>query len=210
MLTPITILKPLCLQTVLTSERSPTPIVVPDQPDFRELAAHIADALSIRSGYRFPVIPQAQDAEPGPPPGEGSAILIGHSMCLPALAHLYDQHYVYCDALYPGPGGYVVRTVHNPFGDGRNFVVLGGSNFAGVARAVKRFLAELGPGPELTLGHRILVQTDALPLKTTPTMQRDADATIRYHLTEGNRNRAFFSALSAGLLYHLTGHSGWA
>ncbi|MDP6777530.1 MAG: hypothetical protein QGI83_12280, partial [Candidatus Latescibacteria bacterium] len=44
---------------------------------------------------------------------------------------------------YPGEDGYEVRTIHNPFGTGKNVVQLGGSTPEGVARAGEAFLAHL-------------------------------------------------------------------
>ena len=56
----------------------------------------------------------------------------------------------------PGPGGSVVRTCHNPFGDGHNLVYVGGSDDAGVAAATETLIAKLseagGGRGALTIG----------------------------------------------------------
>ncbi len=58
------------------------------------------------------------------------------------LSVLYGERYVVADSIYPGEGGYVVRTVHDPFAKGFNVLVLAGSNRAGVDKAVDVFIAK--------------------------------------------------------------------
>ena len=69
---------------------------------------------------------------------------------------LYDLSYTFLDRKYPGPGGYVVRSLHSPFGDGRNVLFAGGSDDEGVHRAADALVAKLraagGTRGELSVG----------------------------------------------------------
>ena len=75
------------------------------------------------------------------------------------LAWLYGEGYAMADSLYPGPGGHVVRTVHDPFAKGVNVLVLAGSDAAGVKTAVDVFLAKYAKpkGRDLVLPAPIVV-----------------------------------------------------
>ena len=68
--------------------------------------------------------------------------------------------------VYPGKGGYELRTVHNPFGDKVNYVIVGGSDDAGVSTAVDRLIARAGK----TLG-------PVLDVKIYPELPKDIPST---------------------------------
>jgi len=61
------------------------------------------------------------------------------------LAVLWGEGYVAADSIWPGEGGHVIRTVHDPFALGSNVLVLAGSDDAGVAKAVEVFQREYLP-----------------------------------------------------------------
>jgi len=61
------------------------------------------------------------------------------------LAKLWGQGYVVADSIFPDEGGYVVRTVHDPFARGINVIALAGSDPAGVQRAVDVFVDRYVP-----------------------------------------------------------------
>ena len=60
------------------------------------------------------------------------------------------------DLRYPGKNGYVVRTLHNPFGDGHNVLFVGGSDLPGVNTATDVLVKELtkttGRGRDFVVG----------------------------------------------------------
>jgi len=58
---------------------------------------------------------------------------------------LWGRGQAMASQLYPGPGGHVIRTIHDPFGLGRNVLLLAGSDAAGVEQAVTRFLEAYVP-----------------------------------------------------------------
>jgi len=63
----------------------------------------------------------------------GNVIVLGNRSTNATCGALYDRYYTLVDLKYPGPNGYALRTVHNPFGNGFGAVIVGGSDDAGVA-----------------------------------------------------------------------------
>jgi len=62
----------------------------------------------------------------------GSGLLIGNLADSRAVRDLYYRFLLVTDRGYPGPGGYEIRTLLDPFGRGHNFVHLGYSDRAGL------------------------------------------------------------------------------
>ena len=148
-------LKDLYLTTRLVVDGKPNAtIVVPRSGGYTDLAARIARAVAELSGVPLPV---AHDEAPeAAVPIRGHLIVLGNRSTNQALRKLYDLYYTLLDLKYPGPGGYVVRTLHNPFGDGRNVILVGGSDLEGVAAGtsvlVQRLNAARGPRGQLAVG----------------------------------------------------------
>ena len=72
--------------------------------------------------------------------GAANVIAIGNVLDNRLAGGLWGRGQAMASQLYPGPGGHVIRTVHDPFGLGRNVLLLAGSDAAGVEQAVTRFL----------------------------------------------------------------------
>ena len=151
---PITELKDLCIQTDLTSAR----IVAP---------AHCDELVSLINDSAQTPYPYLEDA-PGMLPPSSTLILLGNRSTNSVVSELYDRFYTLLDLQYPGPGGHVVRTLHNPYGNGHNIILVGGSDHAGISKATDVFLERLraNNGPaighlmEIELGDGIEVPTD--------------------------------------------------
>ncbi len=69
-----------------------------------------------------------------------NVIALGNANDNRLIGALWGRGYAYASALYPGPGGYVIRTVHDPFALGHNVLILGGTDAPGVRKAVDLFL----------------------------------------------------------------------
>ncbi len=69
-----------------------------------------------------------------------NVIALGDVFSNRVIAALLGRQQTRADTLYPGPDGYVIRTVHDPFATGHNVLVLAGSDDAGVAKAVEQFI----------------------------------------------------------------------
>jgi len=118
-------------------------IVHPDDPGYADLAARVAAAVEAASGVALPVRPAGQLTAAD---REQHLVCLGRMNNNPLAQELYLWRYVAADDWFPGPGGYDVRTVHDPWGNGRNVIMLGGSDLEGVTEAVTQFLDRLPRG----------------------------------------------------------------
>lgn len=154
-------LKDLHLKTALVAGgRSRVTIIRPASGVYDSLAERVQRAIAGVTGVTVPIA--ADDSPAGAVPIQGNLIALGNRSANRTIGRLYDLYYCILDLKYPGPGGYNVRTLHSPFGDGRNVILLGGSDAAGVEAAVEAFLPDLaaaggGPG-ELSLGHLMRIR----------------------------------------------------
>ncbi len=140
-------LKPLYLETALVAGgQAVAAIVVPAA--YAEHAAAVNAAIRACAGAELPVF---SDDAVGLP-FDRNVIALGNRSTNRFIGQLYNRYYTLLDLRYPGPGGYVVRTLHNPMGDGHNVVFLGGSDPAGVGKAATAFaqrVSERPPGSAL-------------------------------------------------------------
>ena len=144
-------LKDLHLETTLVSDGAPAAvIVVPADARYDAALERIQRALQARSGVRLPV--RRGVADPAKQLADTHVIALGNMSSNPFIYKLYCQWYCLLDLKYPGKGGYVVRSVHNPYATGRNVILVGGSDDQGVARAADRFCALLPKGKTVKLG----------------------------------------------------------
>jgi hypothetical protein len=70
-------------------------------------------------------------------------ILLGSLNTNRAIQPLYAEFLCSTDATYPGGDGHDLRTIVNPYGNGTNIILAGGSTQAGTARAMERLLAAI-------------------------------------------------------------------
>ena len=145
--------KDLHLTTRLVHEGKPAAtIVAPDS--LRAPATALQAAIRQITGVTVPVV--GDTAPEASVPLRGNLILLGNRSTNRAIRALYDRSYTFLDRKYPGPGGHEVRSLHNPFGDGRNVLFAGGSDAVGVGRAaealVKRLQTAGGARGELSVG----------------------------------------------------------
>ncbi|NUP99941.1 MAG: PQQ-like beta-propeller repeat protein, partial [Armatimonadetes bacterium] len=83
-----------------------------------------------------------------------TAIMLGSVDTNPAMMVLYSRFFTPVDAICPGPGGHLVQTVHDPFGRGRNVVVVGAStddDLLAAAEALAEAVAAQPKGNSLKL-----------------------------------------------------------
>ncbi len=130
-------LKDLHQQIPLVGDRkAASAIVVPaGDSTYRAAATQIQQAVETRTGVRLPIL---TDDDPGAAvPLRQNLILLGNRSTNQSLARLYDQYYCLVDLKYPGPKGYMIRTVHNPYGNGNSAVIVGGSDAEGVEKGAR-------------------------------------------------------------------------
>jgi len=116
-------------------------VFVPAGEVYREVAQGLVNGVLRRTGIGLPVKTSAMAWRPDPPASH--AIVLGNANNNGLVALLYSLGYCAADAVYPGRGGYVVRTIHDPWGTGRNVILLGVCDPQGAGRAVEEFLRVL-------------------------------------------------------------------
>ncbi len=139
--------RPLRRETPLIGGGNPPAVVAGDDAPSRAAARALATGLSAALGQDVPVVESIADAGLG----ERTVLAVGTCVTNPLVARLYHNWYAQEDSLYPGPGGYTLRTVTDPYpwrGD-MDVIVIGGSDEAGLAAGVRRLLALVGAGGEL-------------------------------------------------------------
>ena len=170
-------LKDLNLDTELVRNGRPNlTIVTPESGVYAGPAERIQAAIQARTGMLVPI---EEDTSPaGAVPISGHVIVLGNRSDNRMIEALYNLYYTLLDLRYPGPGGYEVRSLHNPFGNGHNVIFAGGSDARGVEAAadllaVKVSGAKGGEGGltlgwlmEISLGTGIRVPEDIREFET--------------------------------------------
>ncbi|MFQ6130451.1 MAG: hypothetical protein ACE5R4_00295 [Armatimonadota bacterium] len=134
---PIRKVRELSRETMLVDNGQPAgAILIPELADYRPLGTKIQARIEELTGARLPVVTSLEEVPKG-----GSIIALGSMMKNDLVARLHFNRYVRVDAASPGPGGYVIWTVAEPYGLelGQNVVVVAGSDPAGKSAAVEAF-----------------------------------------------------------------------
>jgi hypothetical protein len=148
---PIVKLKKLYLDTVLVEKGAANAvIVVPAGGKYATEAVLLQRGIQKLSGVTVPL--QGDDVPPEELLKTKNVLVLGNMATNRFIEKLYRQWRVILDLRYPGPGGYVVRSLHNPYATGRNVIFIGASNDAGVTEAAKVFVGGLRPGKTLKVG----------------------------------------------------------
>jgi len=85
-------------------------------------------------------------------------ILIGNLSDSHIVKNLYFRFLTATDLWYPGPGGYEIRTLLDPYGKGGNIIHIGYSDEDGLRKALLRFLPEITK----TIGQMIEIKPNRL------------------------------------------------
>jgi len=135
-------LKDLHINTLLVNDGRPNvTIIAPASGIYERQARRTQDHIEALTGVRVPI--EADESAAGSVPVTGNLIVLGNRSTSKTISELYNRYYTLLDLRYPGQGGCVVRTVHNPFGNGKNIVLIGGSDTEGVQAATEAFVQEL-------------------------------------------------------------------
>lgn len=201
----------LYLDTAIVGAGKPAlEIVTPASGEFDQLARSIVDAVRKKTGVTLPVV--RDDRPAAERLASHHLLLLGNRDDNAAVAELYDQYYCILDLDYPGRGGHVVRTLHNPFNTGRNVILAGGSDADGHRAAVKALLEKIAKLPDaagaLTVGRLMEIKLGA-GIKV-PADAKDARIMER---SRGYGDFGYFgwNSLSKNLaLYYMTGDEKFA
>ncbi len=148
----------LCIDTDLVKNGQPQAKIAIDARH-RALADQINNAIFAKTGVRLPVV--SDEPYRDLKTLDSNLILIGNRDSNQAIAKLYMLHYTLLDAVNPGKSGFEVRSLHTPFGNGKNVIFAGASDPAGEAAAVKKLIEKINAlpkGKDLKLGYLIEIK----------------------------------------------------
>ena len=210
-------LKDLCLNTLLVDHGKPNAlIVVADDADYRPLATALRDKIAKESGGKLPIARGSEVADRfgqllGETPKQHLILIAGPSNNS-VVTYLMRQSFCSLETDYPGKGGSIIRTIHNPWGNGANVLLLGGSDVAGARRAVERFAKDITQGDTLWIPRVVDIERPAGPNDNGPT-DDDIKAELakqRINFEQGQQAGVFAAISKAGSSYARTGKEGYA
>ncbi len=140
----VTAVRPLRRSTALIANDTPPAVVAGTDAASRAAAEALAAGLSERVGQPVPVVGEITQAGLG----DRTVFAVGNCVSNPLVARLFYNWYAQEDSLYPGPGGYTIRTVTDPYpwrGE-VDVIVVGGSDEPGLTAGVERLLAQVAGG----------------------------------------------------------------
>ncbi|OGV73418.1 MAG: hypothetical protein A3K19_10965 [Lentisphaerae bacterium RIFOXYB12_FULL_65_16] len=143
--------------TPLVSNGQAPVILAPAAGPGQDAARQLATALEQKLGQPVAVVSTLEAA----PLGKATVIALGSLLDNPLIDRLYWSRYTFEDNLFPGPDGYTVHTVYDPYpwGGGQDVIILGASRPEKLAAAVERFLGAVqGVGAEASLPYTLIVE----------------------------------------------------
>ena len=144
-------LKDLHLDIDLVKDGKPAvAIVAPASVACQSAAVTIQQAILQRTGVTVPIV--SDDSPEAAVPITGNLIVLGNRSTNRTISAIYDLYYCLVDRKYPGPEGYVVRSVHDPFGNGNGVVVVGATDDVGVREGAVALVNVLSKRPSVAGG----------------------------------------------------------
>lgn len=201
----ITKLKNLHLETSLSPNE--TLIVIPKGTGWDSLGAQLARSITGSMGF-LPV--KASDKVMETDYRNFHMIVIGNLWENEVAFRLYANHFSFVDAGYPGHDGYVVETVHNPFGYGRNFICLAGSTEAGTKKAISKFSDVMKASPTRIGRLRLVISSQKINAPPDGKDRREIIAGNRNNFLTGNGVKSMHLVMQYGMFHHLSDDPGWA
>ncbi len=181
-------------------------IVAPASGVYDQPARAIQQAIVELSGISVPIV--SDESPQAAVPVQGNLIVLGSRSTNKTINALYDLYYTLLDLKYPGPGGSVVRTLHDPFGDGHNVIFAGGSDTTGVEAAaqvlVQKLRAARAAKGDLSVSR--LMEIDLGDGITPPTDVREM---ATWEASKGYRSVGYFgwNSISKQMaMYYMTGN----
>lgn len=206
---PVTQLKDLHLLTPLVSGGKAVAAIVAPPGRYEPAVARLQAAIREQTGCLLPVLPDS--APEAALPLRGQVILLGNRSTNRLTSGLYDAAYTLLDRKYPGPGGAVVHSLHNPYANGHNAILVGGSDDLGVERAAGLLAERIEAAPkgaDLALGWILDVR---LPAGVQP--PADARQAETWDASDGYGSSGYFgwNSLSKCMaMYFMTGDEAHA
>lgn len=145
--------------TAVVADGKPAAVIVYPSNGGRALGEKVRDMVREKTGVELALVSDIEVTEKDypvvlPEYREKNLIVLGRLATNRALWPAYNRFLAAEDGYYPGGDGFVVRTAAGVFGNDKNFLILGGSSDAGVAKAVDKFgelVTRLGEKNALTV-----------------------------------------------------------
>ena len=214
----VDLLKDMCPETALVVNGEPqAKVVIGEGAVQARQANRIVERVASATGAHLDVV-RAVEVAAGVL-REGHVVALGNMADNAFIRWLYYQWWAVEDRCYPGKGGYALRTLHNPLGNGKNVVLLGASDEAGLKQVVSRFAGLVQDETTFSVGWlmeiRLGPEFDAFERPPEGWLQaRREDFIARAtapHASESGAGYQLISEAGAyGLLYHRTGHAAYA
>ena len=193
-----------CIETNLVEAGKPAAVIISSsrQPGYGDIARRVQERIAELSGVELEIV-DAEQTTTEEALGRTSAIVLGNLATSKFVETLYWEWYTLLDLWYPGPGGYVVRTLHDPYGTGRNVVFLGGSDDQGVRDAAEAFCRGLEGGEALKVGRLAEIKLGAG--HEMPAKGEWLDPRLRVFRADSRLPYGYTSTSRAGLIYYYDG-----
>ncbi|MCX6898111.1 MAG: PQQ-binding-like beta-propeller repeat protein [Verrucomicrobia bacterium] len=210
--------RPLLMETPLVSNGVAAAAIVPaeDEP-WKSAAAKLQAAVAAKTGVTLPIVAPAKitDADWA----GRHLIVIGNLLNNPVFARLYFNYFACADAAYTGAGGYELRSIHDPWGNGHNVIALGAQDVAGLEAGVSRFITlvnERTKDGELKLSRlmelKLTKKGRRAPLEPKLSVKEIADrkeTIANIYARPGTERGAAHQMIKFAMQYHRTGDPGW-
>lgn len=141
------------VETTLFAAGKPEAVIVSSatRPAYAAIAERVQNRIRELAGTEVPIL-DAAGTSTEEVLADRNAIVLGNLATSRLVEALYWEWYTLLDLWYPGPGGYVLRTLHDPYGTGKNVIFLGGSDDEGVSQAADALCQALTGADPLTIG----------------------------------------------------------
>lgn len=136
--------------------KSEAMIVAPEDKDWQEVANGLAASIAKATGATLPIKSSASVTNDDMT--KITTILLGNVANNRALLYPYSHMMTFADGVFPGAGGYEIRTVSDPWGTQKNIVIIGATDLAGAKAGLAAFTKLLKDGADLTLPRTVQVQ----------------------------------------------------
>lgn len=197
-------LKNLYLNTAIVANNQPQ-IVIVSPNIYSTESSQIQATIKNLTGINVSIV-NDQDAD-GLWPLRGNVILLGNRSTNELISDLYDRGYTFLDLKYPGKGGYVVRSLHNPLGNGKNVLFVGGSDDEGVKASTVEFI-KLLKGAHVESGIMTVGYLSKIKLGDDYSLPDDIEDAKIWDASEEYRSSGYFgwNIISKNMaLYYMTG-----
>lgn len=204
--------------TTIVADGNPEAIiVVPAGDEWAQLGAAISDAIADATGIGLDV--RVADDVTDEELHSINAIMLGSIANNRRLLYPYSHSMVFSDGIYPGAGGYAIRTVHDPWGTGRNLVCIGSTDLEGAKLGVDAFAKYITEGDELIIprmmelkltGEALKAYAGALANPPDAKWEESQKTSSETHLQTAGTRGLFAKAEGIGRSYAMTRHDEYA